>query len=124
MFLADEEEDLSMLEEIQSGVKSLTEDLEKMTLETLLCGEYDKNNAILTLHSGAGGTESQDWTEMLYRMYTRWAEKKGFSVTTLDFLEGDEAGIKSATFKVSGLYAYGYSKAEKGKALRNRSGCV
>ena len=112
--MADEEEDLSVLDEIKDGLKELTKKLEEMTLETLLSGEYDKNNAILTLHSGAGGTESQDWTEMLYRMYTRWAEKRGFAVTTLDFLDGDEAGLKSVTFQVSGVNAYGYAKGEKG----------
>ncbi len=112
--MADEEEDLSVLDEIKDGLKELTKKLEEMTLETLLSGEYDKNNAILTLHSGAGGTESQDWTEMLYRMYTRWAEKRGFNVTTLDFLDGDEAGLKSVTFQVSGVNAYGYAKGEKG----------
>ncbi len=112
--MADEEEDLSVLDEIKDGLKELTKKLEEMTLETLLAGEYDKNNAILTLHSGAGGTESQDWTEMLYRMYTRWAEKRGYAVTTLDFLDGDEAGLKSVTFQVSGVNAYGYAKGEKG----------
>jgi len=112
--MADEEEDLSVLDEIKDGLKELTKKLEEMTLETLLSGEYDKNNAILTLHSGAGGTESQDWTEMLYRMYTRWAEKRGYTVTTLDFLDGDEAGLKSVTFQVSGVNAYGYAKGEKG----------
>ncbi|MBO5453366.1 MAG: peptide chain release factor 2 [Clostridia bacterium] len=112
--MADEEEDLSVLDEIKDGLKELTKNLDEMTLETLLSGEYDKNNAILTLHSGAGGTESQDWTEMLYRMYTRWAEKRGYTVTTLDFLDGDEAGLKSVTFQVSGVNAYGYAKGEKG----------
>ncbi len=112
--MADEEEDLSMLGEIKDSVKDIEKRLEEMTLETLLSGEYDKNNAILTLHSGAGGTESQDWAQMLYRMYTRWAERRGFTVSTIDFLEGDEAGIKSVTFQVSGLNAYGYAKCEKG----------
>lgn len=112
--LGNEEEDLSLLDEIKDGVKELQDNLEKMTLETLLSGEYDKNNAILSLHSGAGGTESQDWTQMLYRMYTRWAERNGYTVSVLDLLEGDEAGIKSVTFQLNGLNAYGYAKAEKG----------
>ncbi len=112
--LADEEEDLSLLPEVKESYKVLSEELEKMTLETLLSGEYDKNNAILTLHSGAGGTESQDWTEMLYRMYTRWAERRGYTVNTLDFLDGDEAGLKSVTFQLIGENAYGYAKGEKG----------
>lgn len=112
--LGDEEEDISVLDELKSGVKKLVDRVEKMKLETLLSGEYDKNNAILTLHSGAGGTESQDWVQMLYRMYTRWAERNGYTVSVLDILEGDEAGIKSVTFQVNGLNAYGYAKAEKG----------
>ena len=112
--LGDEEEDISVLDELKSGVKKLVDRIEKMKLETLLSGEYDKNNAILTLHSGAGGTESQDWVQMLYRMYTRWAERNGYTVSVLDILEGDEAGIKSVTFQVNGLNAYGYAKAEKG----------
>ena len=112
--LADEEEDISLLSEVKDAYKSVSEEMEKMTLETLLSGEYDKNNAILTLHSGAGGTESQDWTEMLYRMYTRWAERRGYTVTTLDYLDGDEAGIKSVTFQLVGENAYGYAKGEKG----------
>lgn len=112
--LGNEEEDLSVLDEVKTGLKSLQNTVETMTLQTLLSGEYDANNAILTLHSGAGGTESQDWTEMLYRMYSRWAEKAGFTVTVLDSLDGDEAGIKSITFQVAGLNAYGYCRAEKG----------
>lgn len=112
--LGNEEEDLSVLEEVKSGLKTLQDTVESMTLQTLLSGEYDANNAILTLHSGAGGTESQDWTEMLYRMYSRWAEKAGYTVTVLDCLDGDEAGIKSITFQVAGLNAYGYCRAEKG----------
>ena len=83
-------------------------------LSTLLTGKYDKNNAILSLHAGAGGTEAQDWTQMLYRMYRRWCDKHGYSVTELDYLDGDEAGIKSVTMRVEGLNAYGYLKAEKG----------
>ena len=112
--MADEEEDLSVLDEVKNGVASLIERLEQMKLDTLLSGPYDKNNAILTLHAGAGGTEAQDWAEMLFRMYVRWAERRGFTTETLDFLAGDEAGIKSVTFMISGLNAYGYSKAEKG----------
>ena len=79
-----------------------------------MSGEFDENNAVINIHAGAGGTESCDWTEMLYRMYTRWAEKKGFTIEVLDYLEGDEAGIKSVTFQVNGLHAYGYMKSEKG----------
>lgn len=112
--LGNEEEDLTVLPEVKEGFQALEENLEEIKLETLLSGEYDKNNAILTLHAGAGGTEAQDWAEMLYRMYTRWAERRGFSVKTLDFLDGDEAGLKSVTFLVEGLNAYGYAKAEKG----------
>lgn len=112
--MADEEEDLSVLEEVTSGVSSLVSRLEQMKLDTLLSGPYDKNNAILTLHAGAGGTEAQDWAEMLFRMYVRWAERRGFTTETLDYLAGDEAGIKSVTFMISGLNAYGYAKAEKG----------
>lgn len=112
--MADEEEDLSVLDEVTSGVSSLIAALEQMKLDTLLSGPYDKNNAIVTLHAGAGGTEAQDWAEMLFRMYVRWAERRGFTTETLDYLAGDEAGIKSVTFMISGLNAYGYSKAEKG----------
>lgn len=112
--LGNEEEDLSVLGEVKNELKNLQQSVEDMTLQTLLSGEYDANNAILTLHAGAGGTEAQDWTEMLYRMYSRWAEKAGYIVTVLDCLDGDEAGIKSITFQVSGLNAYGYCKAEKG----------
>ena len=112
--MADEEEDLSVLSEVKEGVASLTKRLEQMKLETLLSGPYDKNNAILTLHAGAGGTEAQDWAEMLFRMYVRWAERRGFQTETLDYLAGEEAGIKSVTFLISGLNAYGYAKAEKG----------
>lgn len=112
--LGNEEGDLSVLDEVKSGLKDLQNNVESMTLQTLLSGEYDANNAILTLHAGAGGTEAQDWAEMLFRMYSRWAEKSGYDVTVLDILEGDEAGIKSVTFRVAGLNAYGYCKAEKG----------
>jgi len=92
----------------------LEKQVDEMRLASLLTGEYDHNNAILTLHAGAGGTEAQDWTEMLYRMYRRYAEKHGYIVDELDFLDGDEAGIKSVTFKLTGINAYGYLKAEKG----------
>ena len=109
-----EEDDESVVQEIKEGLILLRTNYEKLMLETLLTGEYDKNNAILTLHAGAGGTEAQDWVEMLFRMYTRWCEDKGFALKTLDFLDGEEAGIKSVTFEVSGENAYGYLKAEKG----------
>lgn len=112
--LAIEEEDESVFDEVKSSYKKLTSDLENMKLETLLSGKYDKNNAIITLHAGAGGTEAQDWCEMLYRMYTHWAERRGYGVETLDFLDGEEAGLKSITFLVEGLNAYGYAKCEKG----------
>ena len=112
--LANEENDDSQAEEIRSEIKTIEKKLEKMRIETLLSGNYDTNNAILTLHAGAGGTEAQDWVQMLYRMYTMWCEKNGYTITVLDYLEGNEAGIKSVTFRVSGTYAYGYLKAEKG----------
>ena len=112
--LAIEEDDESVLDEVKTNYKKLTSDLENMKLETLLSGKYDKNNAIITLHAGAGGTEAQDWCEMLYRMYTHWAERRGYSVETLDFLDGEEAGLKSITFLVEGLNAYCYAKCEKG----------
>ena len=100
--------------EIPKDIKKIDKDLEKFEIETLLSGKYDKNNAILTLHPGAGGTEAQDWAEMLYRMYTRWATKSGYKVEELDYLEGDEAGLKSVTFEVIGENAYGYLKGEMG----------
>lgn len=112
--MADEEGDLSMLDEIAASVDEALKSLEEQRLSTLLTGEYDSNNAILTFHAGAGGTEAQDWTEMLLRMYTRWAERHDFSVTTIDMLPGDDAGVKSVTILISGLNAYGYLKAEKG----------
>lgn len=114
VMLAIEEDDDSVLDEIKTGFDALLKRLEDMRLETLLSGPYDKNSAILTLHAGAGGTEAQDWCEMLFRMYTRWAERRGYKVTTLDYLDGEEAGIKSVTIEVEGLNAYGYAKAEKG----------
>ncbi len=112
--LADEENDESMLSEIKSAVESVEEELEKITLETLLSGPYDKNNAIMTFHAGAGGTEAQDWCDMLFRMYQMYAQKNGYSVSTIDILPGDDAGLKSATIMISGLNSYGYLKSEKG----------
>ena len=112
--MGNEEEDESMVEEIRGELDSFAAELETLRIGTLLTGEYDKNDAILKLNAGAGGTESCDWCNMLYRMYTRWAEKKGFSVEVLDYLDGDEAGIKSVTFQVNGENAYGYLKSEKG----------
>ena len=109
-----EEEDADMVSEIREELDSFIEEFETLRISTLLSDEYDKCNAILKLNAGAGGTESCDWAGMLYRMYTRWAEKKGFSVDVLDFLDGDEAGIKSITFQVNGENAYGYMKSEKG----------
>ncbi|WAA13968.1 peptide chain release factor 2 [Fervidibacillus halotolerans] len=112
--LLKEEEDPDLQAEMESELEELTKKLNDFELELLLSGPYDKNNAILELHPGAGGTESQDWGSMLLRMYTRWAEKKGFKVETLDYLPGDEAGIKSVTLLIKGHNAYGYLKAEKG----------
>ncbi|WP_246582871.1 peptide chain release factor 2 [Clostridium mobile] len=109
-----EEEDSSSLKELLNEVEELGSSIETFRIEILLSGEYDRNNAIITLHSGVGGTDAQDWTEMLLRMYTRWSDKKGYKVETLDLLPGDEAGIKSVTLKISGDFAYGYLKAEKG----------
>ena len=100
--------------EMQNDIKKIEKDLEKFEIETLLSGKYDKNNAILTIHPGAGGTEAQDWAEMLYRMYTRWGAKSGYKVEELDYLEGDEAGLKSVTFEIIGENAYGYLKGEMG----------
>ena len=112
--LAIEENDESVLDEIKKGYNQLEKDLETMRLETLLSGKYDKNSAIMTLHAGAGGTEAQDWCEMLFRMFVRWAERRGYKTETLDYLAGEEAGIKSITFSIEGLNAYGYAKSEKG----------
>ncbi len=109
-----EEEDASLIPEIRGELDEFTGELEELRIGTLLSGEYDKNNAILKLNAGAGGTESCDWCSMLYRMYTRWAERKGFTLEVLDYLDGDEAGIKSVTFQVNGTNAYGYLKSEKG----------
>ncbi len=109
-----EENDESVTEEVTSEVEKIQAGVERMRLETLLSGEYDACNAIVSLHPGAGGTEAQDWASMLYRMYTRWAEKHGFGVKLLDWLDGDEAGLKSATMLVEGTNAYGYLKSEHG----------
>lgn len=112
--LADEEGDLSLLEEARQGVETVREEMETQRLSTLLTGEYDARNAILTLHAGAGGTEAQDWALMLYRMYCRWGERHNFKVSTVDMLDGEEAGIKSATITIEGENAYGYLKGENG----------
>ena len=112
--LAIAEDDESFTEEILNELGSLTKSYERQRIEALLSGEFDKNNCILSIHPGAGGTEAQDWAEMLYRMYCRWAEKRGFKVKLLDYLDGDEAGIKSVTILISGNYAYGYLKSEGG----------
>ncbi|MFJ7728287.1 peptide chain release factor 2 [Neobacillus sp. NPDC097160] len=112
--LIKEENDEELRAELEEELQQLTGRLNQFELQLLLSEEYDKNNAILELHPGAGGTESQDWGSMLLRMYTRWAEKKGFKVETLDYLPGDEAGIKSVTLAIKGHNAYGYLKAEKG----------
>ena len=109
-----QEEDIELGKEVLKNTSKLEESLEKLEMETLLSGKYDKNNAILTLHPGAGGTESQDWAEMLYRMYCKWAVNNGFEIQELDYLDGDEAGIKSVTFLVKGENAYGYLKGEMG----------
>ena len=103
-----------LLKDIIKSTKKKQRELERLELETLLSGKYDANNAIVTIHPGAGGTESQDWAEMLYRMYTRWAIKNEYEVKELDYLEGEEAGIKSVTFEIIGQNAYGYMKSEKG----------
>ena len=112
--LADEEEDLSLLEEAQGEVEKIKTSLESQKLQTLLTGEYDSKNAILTFHAGAGGTEAQDWAMMLYRMYMRWAERHNFKVREVDYLDGEEAGLKSAVLLIEGENAYGYLKSESG----------
>lgn len=112
--LANEEEDETLYEEALSEVDSIEAKLASARLETLLTGEYDKNNAILTFHAGSGGTEAQDWAQMLYRMYTRWATDHGFNVKEVDYLDGDEAGLKSAVLLIEGENAYGYLKSEAG----------
>ncbi len=112
--MADEENDTSVVDEIIADCEALMKDYEAMRLDTLLTGPYDKNNAILSLHAGAGGTEAQDWVQMLMRMYIRWAERRGFEVKILDMLDGDEAGVKSVTMLLTGVNVYGYAKTEKG----------
>ena len=112
--MSEEEQDESVTEEIQEELEAFKATLEEFRIQTLLSGKYDSSNAIVTLHAGAGGTESCDWAGMLYRMYSRWAEKKGFSVEVLDYLDGDVAGLKAVTFEVAGDNAYGYLKSEKG----------
>lgn len=114
MDMADEENDESLVPEIQNDFASLDRDIEALKLESLLKGPYDSYNAVLSLHAGAGGTEAQDWVSLLYRMYTRYCEKMGYSIKVIDYLDGEEAGIKSVTFEVDGENAYGYLKAEKG----------
>lgn len=109
-----EENDESLIPEIEDTLKSFVKSYENLRISTLLSGEYDRNDAILTLHAGAGGTESCDWAEMLYRMYQRWSEKKGFSTRVLDYLAGEETGIKSITMEIRGENAYGYLKSEHG----------
>ena len=112
--MGDEAEDESLIEEAQTELDGVRADIDRQRLETLLTGEYDKNNAILTFHAGSGGTEAQDWAEMLYRMYTRWAAAHGFNVKEIDYLDGDEAGLKSAVLLIEGENAYGYLKSEAG----------
>ncbi len=112
--MAAEEDDDSMLDELKVGYAELVAEMESCRLETLLTGKYDKNNAIMSFQAGAGGTEAQDWCQMLYRMYTRWAERSGFTYRILDYQEGDEAGIKSASIMVEGENAYGFLKGENG----------
>ena len=112
--LAIEASDETMVPEVESEIKAIEEEEERMRIEILLSGEYDANNAIISFHPGAGGTEEQDWAMMLYRMYTRWGERHGFNVKLLDWLDGEEAGLKSATIMVEGVNAYGYLKSENG----------
>lgn len=112
--MAYEENDASLIPEIEETLKDFITSLENIRVKTMLSGEYDRDNAIMTLHAGAGGTESCDWASMLYRMYCRWADRKGFQVEVLDYLDGEEAGIKSVTFEVKGENAFGYLKSEKG----------
>ncbi len=112
--MAIEENDESMIDEITSEAAAIESDEDRMRIEVLLSGEYDANNAILSFHPGAGGTEAQDWALMLYRMYTRWGERHGYNVKLIDWLDGEEAGLKSATIMIEGLNAYGYLKSENG----------
>ena len=112
--LGNEANDESVIPEIKQNVKTISKNIDKMEIENLLSGKHDRDNAIITIHPGAGGTESQDWAEMLYRMYSMWCEKNGYKLEELDYLEGDGAGIKSVTFSVTGQNAYGYLKSESG----------
>ena len=112
--MGNEEEDESLVAEVEEGYQALLQNMESARLETLLSGEYDDNPAIVSLQAGAGGTEAQDWAQMLYRMYTRWAERHGLTYTILDYQDGDEAGIKSAAIRIEGPHAYGYLKSEHG----------
>ena len=112
--MAEEENDSSLLEDISAMADEFKISFDEFRIKTLLSGEFDTNNAVVTIHAGTGGTESCDWVSMLYRMYTRWADKKGYGVEVLDYLDGEEAGIKTVTFQVNGLNAYGYLKSEKG----------
>ena len=114
--LIEESGDSSLENELEESVHSLEKKIDKAKVETLLSGKYDSFDAIITLHAGAGGTEAQDWTDMLYRMYQMYCEKTGFKLKVLDVLDGDEAGLKSITFEVAGEYAYGYLKCEIGRA--------
>ena len=112
--MAAEEDDDSMLEELKEGFDKLSADMEACRLQTLLTGKYDRNNALVSFQAGAGGTEAQDWCQMLYRMYTRWAERSGFTYKIMDYQEGDEAGLKSASIMIEGENAYGFLKGENG----------
>ncbi len=112
--LGNEANDESVIPEVKQNVKTISKNIDKMEIENLLSGKHDRDNAIITIHPGAGGTESQDWAEMLYRMYSMWCEKNGYKLEELDYLEGDGAGIKSVTFSVTGPNAYGYLKSESG----------
>lgn len=112
--LGNEANDESVILEVKQNVKTISKDIDRMEIENLLSGKHDRDNAIITIHPGAGGTESQDWAEMLYRMYSMWCEKNGYKLEELDYLEGDGAGIKSVTFSVTGPNAYGYLKSESG----------
>lgn len=112
--MAEEMDDKDLLEEIADNAEKFKLEFEDYRIKLLLSDEFDANNAVVTIHAGAGGTESCDWAEMLYRMFNRWADKRGFGIEVLDYLDGDEAGIKSVTFQVNGINAYGYMKSEKG----------
>ena len=119
--MSEEEPDDETIGGIEEELDRFEEEFEELRIQTLLTGEYDSSSAIVTLHAGAGGTESCDWANMLYRMYSRWAEKKGFSLEVLDYLDGDVAGIKGVTFEVEGENAYGYLRSEKGVHRQNLS---